>query len=52
MRVNNGDMPVTSGYNCSEVGGGGGSRHKFTRGQIGWSAASTEGHFHLAGAGA
>lgn len=26
----------------------GGSRRKFTRGQIGWSAASAEGHFHLA----
>lgn len=27
---------------------GGGSCHKVTGGQIGWSSASAEGHFHLA----
>jgi len=46
-RVNNGDVPVTSGHNCSEVWWWGGSCHKFTRGQIGWSAASTKDHLHL-----
>lgn len=41
-----GMRPVTSGYNCSEVLGGG-SCHKSTRDQIGWSVGSAKQHLHL-----